>query len=57
MYSSLIHSIPILKEILDGIKIYFDFMLKDQLLYTEEMQQYDNVITKEESPYDHCKLH
>ena len=43
---SLIRSIPILKEILDGIKIYFDFMLKDQLLYNEEMQQYDNVITK-----------
>ena len=31
---------------LDGIKIYFDFMLRDHLLYSEEKHQYDLEITK-----------
>ncbi|XP_019863116.1 PREDICTED: chromatin modification-related protein EAF3-like isoform X2 [Amphimedon queenslandica] len=39
-------NIPILKEVLDGIKIYFDFMLRDHLLYSEERHQYDLEITK-----------
>lgn len=34
----------LLMEVLDGIKIYFDFMLKDHLLYSEEKKQYDHFI-------------
>ena len=37
-------SLQLLIEILDGIKVYFDFMLEDHLLYTGEQQQYREVV-------------
>ena len=33
-------SLSLLIEVLDGVKVYFDFMLADHLLYLEEQQQY-----------------
>ena len=38
-----------LAEVLDGLKVYFDFMLKDHLLYAEEKTQYDHVILSHDS--------
>ncbi len=38
---SISHSLLI--EVLDGIKIYFDFTLEDHLLYEEEKDQYRNI--------------
>lgn len=37
-------SLSLLAEVLDGIKIYFDFMVADHLLYSQERAQYKNVI-------------
>ena len=36
---------PLLIEVLDGIKVYFDFTLGDHLLYQEERDQYECLIT------------
>lgn len=36
-------SISICKEVADGLRIYFDFILRDQLLYDPEQEQYDLV--------------
>ena len=33
-------------EVLDGIKIYFDFMLEDHLLYAGEQQQFRDIVGK-----------
>ena len=38
-----------LAEVLDGLKIYFDFMLKDHLLYAEEKAQYECLIMSHDS--------
>ena len=35
---------PLLAEVLDGVKIYFDFMLRDHLLYEQEREQYDRLL-------------
>ncbi len=43
-YLNPLFSLPLLAEVLDGIKIYFDFMLADHLLYPQERCQYKNVI-------------
>lgn len=32
-------SINLRKEVADGLRIYFDFVLKDYLLYKQEMEQ------------------
>ena len=37
-------SLTLLAEVLDGVKIYFDFMLADHLLYSQEKAQYKNVV-------------
>ena len=37
-------SLPLLAEVLDGVKIYFDFMLRDHLLYEQEREQYDRLL-------------
>ena len=39
------HSPALLAEVLDGIKIYFDFMIEDHLLYAPEREQFKSVIT------------
>jgi male-specific lethal 3 len=36
-------SIELCKEVADGLRIYFDFTLKDHLLYNEEKDQYKHV--------------
>ena len=33
-------SLPLLSEVLDGLKVYFDFMLADHLLYSVEKDQH-----------------
>ena len=39
-------SYSLLAEVLDGIKIYFDFTLKDHLLHNDiEMGQYEHMLT------------
>lgn len=38
------YSLTLLAEVLDGVKIYFDFMLADHLLYNQEKAQYKNVM-------------
>ena len=35
-------------EVLDGIKIYFDFVLSDHLLYAQERQQYAQFFPQQE---------
>lgn len=40
------YSLSLVNEVMDGIKIYFDFMLKDHLLYMEEKDQYDLVMSR-----------
>ena len=40
------YSLPLLIEVLDGIKIYFDFTLRDHLLYQEEREQYEYHVTQ-----------
>lgn len=42
-------SLPLLAEVLDSIKIYFDFMLGDHLLYAQEKDQYKNAVTPTQS--------
>lgn len=37
----------ICKEVADGLRIYFDFTLKDFLLYSPEHQQYEQLFTEE----------
>ena len=39
-------SLNLLKEVLDGIVIYFDFTLFDHLLYAPEKKQYEVIIAK-----------
>lgn len=36
-----LHSLPLLAEVLDGVKAYFDFMLADHLLYPSERTQHE----------------
>ena len=37
-------SLALLAEVLDGLKIYFDFMLPDQLLYSQEKNQFKKLL-------------
>lgn len=37
-------SIPIVREILDGLKTYFDFTVRDHLLYGNEVSQFESVV-------------
>lgn len=37
-------SIHLAREILDGLKTYFDFTLRDHLLYASEVSQFDSVM-------------
>ena len=39
-------SLPVMIEVLDGLKTYFDFTLSDHLLYGPEMPQYKIVVEK-----------
>lgn len=41
------NNLNICKEVADGLRIYFDFTLKDFLLYTPEQRQYDELFTDE----------
>ena len=40
-----LYSLQLLAEILDGVKIYFDFMLVDHLLYEPEKQQFERAMS------------
>lgn len=35
------------KEVADGLRIYFDFVLKDYLLYKQELEQASNLLSNE----------
>ena len=41
-----LYSLPLTLEVLNGIRIYFNFMLKDHLLYAQESDQYQQVISQ-----------
>ena len=45
-----LYSLTLLAEVLDGVKIYFDFMLADHLLYSQEKAQYKNVVEENRAP-------
>lgn len=40
-------SINLRKEVADGLRIYFDFILKDYLLYKQEIQQASLLLSPE----------
>lgn len=40
-------SINLRKEMADGLRIYFDFILKDYLLYKQEMEQASALLSPE----------
>lgn len=42
-----IFSINLRKEVADGLRIYFDFVLKDYLLYKQEMEQVSTLLSPE----------
>lgn len=42
-----IFSINLRKEVADGLRIYFDFVLKDYLLYKQELEQASNLLSNE----------
>lgn len=43
---SVLRSLPLALEVLNGIRIYFNFMLKDHLLYAQESDQYEQEISQ-----------
>lgn len=40
-------SINLRKEVADGLRIYFDFLLKDYLLYSQEHEQANTLLSTE----------
>lgn len=40
-------SINLRKEVADGLRIYFDFLLRDNLLYNQEINQANVLLSKE----------
>lgn len=40
-------SIDLRKEVADGLRIYFDFLLKDYLLYKQEKEQANLLLSNE----------
>lgn len=47
IYFFRLNSINLRKEVADGIRIYFDFLLKNYLLYSQEKQQVDELLSPE----------
>lgn len=43
-------SIPLVREILDGLKTYFDFTVRDHLLYGNEVSQFESVVEASSLP-------
>lgn len=51
------NNLNICKEVADGLRIYFDFTLKDFLLYAPEQTQYDEIFTEDFlSSYKHISM-
>ncbi|XP_037041129.1 protein male-specific lethal-3 isoform X2 [Bradysia coprophila] len=46
-YEKLINSINLRKEVADGLRLYFDFTLKDHLLYGNEMEQANTLLSED----------
>lgn len=46
-YEKLANSISLRKEIADGLRLYFDFTLKDYLLYRQELEQASVLLSEE----------
>lgn len=46
-YDSISNNIDLCKEVADGLRIYFNFILKDFLLYTEEKEEYEKIMSEE----------
>lgn len=46
-YDKIMTSINLRKEVADGLRIYFDFLLKDYLLYNSEIQQANQLLSRE----------
>ncbi|KAJ1527669.1 hypothetical protein ONE63_007629 [Megalurothrips usitatus] len=47
---SICRNLNICKEVADGLRVYFDFTLGDLLLYSQERAQFEELISKSESP-------
>ncbi|XP_058454473.1 protein male-specific lethal-3 [Malaya genurostris] len=46
-YEAIRTNIELCKEVADGLRLYFDFTLKDYLLYSNELQQAELVLSEE----------
>lgn len=47
LFLNLKNSINLRKEVADGLRIYFDFLLKDYLLYKQEKEQANTLLSVE----------
>lgn len=43
-------SLNICKEVVDGVRIYFDFTLSDLLLYNQEREQFEQLRNQQAEP-------
>jgi male-specific lethal 3 len=43
-------SLNICKEVVDGVRIYFDFTLSDLLLYNQEREQFERLRNQQAEP-------
>jgi male-specific lethal 3 len=46
-YDAISNNIDLCKEVADGLRVYFNFVLKDFLLYTEEKEEYERIMSEE----------
>ncbi|CAG9809408.1 unnamed protein product [Chironomus riparius] len=46
-YEAISNNIDLCKEVADGLRVYFNFILKDFLLYTEEKEEYERIMSEE----------
>lgn len=46
-YDAIVNNIDLCKEVADGLRVYFNFILKDFLLYPEEKEEYENIMSEE----------
>lgn len=50
VYMQTCFSLNICKEVVDGVRIYFDFTLSDLLLYNQEREQFERLRNQQAEP-------
>jgi male-specific lethal 3 len=50
VFSQTSSSLNICKEVVDGVRIYFDFTLSDLLLYNQEREQFEQLKSQQAEP-------